>query len=132
MMNEPADHNPIRRIQLSRRAGWRKPPDAVVVSRPSVYGNPFTVRVAMDDGHAATAADARAICVEAFREWVDTGHQRWLIPNSAARRDRLLGLLPALAGRTVACWCPLAEPCHGDVLLALANPEFPTTPTHYR
>jgi hypothetical protein len=26
-----------------------------------------------------------------------------------------------LAGRDLACWCPLDQPCHGDVLLELAN-----------
>ena len=27
-----------------------------------------------------------------------------------------------LAGHDLACWCPLNQPCHGDVLLELANP----------
>jgi hypothetical protein len=27
-----------------------------------------------------------------------------------------------LAGRDLACWCPLDQPCHADVLLELANP----------
>lgn len=31
-----------KRIQLSRKRGYRKPPGAVVVSRPSKWGNPFT------------------------------------------------------------------------------------------
>jgi len=26
-----------------------------------------------------------------------------------------------LAGRDLACWCPLDGPCHADVLLAVAN-----------
>ncbi|MGE2733815.1 DUF4326 domain-containing protein [Mycolicibacterium vaccae] len=26
-----------------------------------------------------------------------------------------------LAGRDLACWCPLDDPCHADVLLDLAN-----------
>ncbi len=26
-----------------------------------------------------------------------------------------------LAGRDLACWCPLSSPCHGDVLLELAK-----------
>jgi hypothetical protein len=33
---------------------------------------------------------------------------------AALRRD--------LAGRDLACWCPLDRPCHADVLLELANP----------
>jgi hypothetical protein len=26
-----------------------------------------------------------------------------------------------LRGRDLACWCPLDQPCHADVLLELAN-----------
>ena len=28
-----------------------------------------------------------------------------------------------LRGRDLACWCPLDQPCHADVLLELANGE---------
>jgi hypothetical protein len=31
------------RVQLSRKRGWRKPAGAVVVSRPSRWGNPYTI-----------------------------------------------------------------------------------------
>jgi hypothetical protein len=31
--------------------------------------------------------------------------------------------LTALRGRDLACWCPLDQPCHADVLLELANPQ---------
>jgi Domain of unknown function (DUF4326) len=27
-----------------------------------------------------------------------------------------------LTGKDLACWCPLNQPCHADVLLELANP----------
>jgi hypothetical protein len=26
-----------------------------------------------------------------------------------------------LAGKDLACWCPITEPCHADVLLEIAN-----------
>ncbi|MBO0882015.1 MAG: DUF4326 domain-containing protein, partial [Mycobacterium sp.] len=26
-----------------------------------------------------------------------------------------------LRGHDLACWCPLEQPCHADVLLAIAN-----------
>jgi Domain of unknown function (DUF4326) len=41
------------RIQLSRRKGWRKPPGAVVVARPSRWGNPYRVA---DHGRAEAVA----------------------------------------------------------------------------
>jgi Domain of unknown function (DUF4326) len=31
------------RVQLSRKRGWREPAGAVVVSRPSRWGNPYTI-----------------------------------------------------------------------------------------
>lgn len=32
-----------KRIQLRRTKGWRKPPNTVVVARPSKWGNPFVL-----------------------------------------------------------------------------------------
>jgi hypothetical protein len=32
-----------------------------------------------------------------------------------------------LKGRDLACWCPLDEPCHADVLLRIANAETEAT-----
>lgn len=41
------------------------------------------------------------------RQRDEPGHLRsWLAP---------------LVGRDLACWCPLDQPCHADVLLELAN-----------
>ena len=80
-----------RRVRLQRTKGWRKPPDAVVVARPSRWGNPFT----------AEDAGSRAAALVAFR-------------------TRLAGP-PELRGRDLACWCPLEGPCHADVLLEIAN-----------
>lgn len=31
--------------------------------------------------------------------------------------------LSELQGKNLACWCPLNQPCHADVLLELANPK---------
>ncbi len=52
-------------------------------------------------------------------------------PGRAAARDwyRVLvaqagleaQIIAELAGRDIACWCPLDGPCHADVLLEIAN-----------
>ena len=42
-----------RRIQLRRTRGWRKPPGAVVVPRPTRWGNPDSVA---EHGQAGAAA----------------------------------------------------------------------------
>jgi hypothetical protein len=95
-----------KRIQLSRRKGYRKPADAVVVSRPGPFGNPFRLLPGED----------RDVAVNLFAQWMRDPKgvyvDRWW-----GIRDRL----SELRGKDLACWCPLGEPCHGDVLLELAN-----------
>jgi hypothetical protein len=90
-----------QRIQLHRTKGWRKPEGAVVVARPSRWGNPFRVGV---DGD-------RAECVAAYRRALERGELSFTMAD--VRRQ--------LGGRDLACWCPLGEPCHADVLLAVAR-----------
>jgi hypothetical protein len=95
---------PPRRIQLSRRRGWRKPAGAVVVARPSKWGNPFVV----------DAERSRAEAVELFeRALLRRGRSALSFTAADVRRE--------LAGRDLACWCPLDGPCHADVLLRVAN-----------
>ena len=99
------------RIQLRRSRGWRKPPGAVVVARPSRWGNPYAVGRPGDHGPVGDRAHA----VELYRALL-TGSPELC---AAARAE--------LAGRDLACWCPLQDaagnrgPCHADVLLEIAN-----------
>lgn len=99
-----------QRIQLSRCKGYRKPEGAVVVSRPSKWGNPFTVNeyptLLQEDGRWRAAA---------VHDYESALRQR-LIPRVTiddVRRE--------LRGKDLACWCPLGQACHADVLLELAN-----------
>jgi hypothetical protein len=70
---------------------------SVYIGRPGKWGNPFVV--GRDGG----------------REQVVALYRRWIMSQS-----RLLGSLGELRGRDLVCYCaPL--PCHGDVLLKLAN-----------
>ena len=115
-MSEP------KRIQLRRTKGWRKPEGAVVVARPSRWGNPFRVADCIEAGFAYGEDDARQICVAAFRAWL-TGN-RWADgsgPAADKRHADYLASIPELRGHDLACWCPPDAPCHADVLLELAN-----------
>lgn len=112
------------------------PPGAVYVGRAmpglkqSPFANPWCVRQAVHsldgtfDGWVvshhrnrgltvgpvmATKAEAVAFAVEAFRTRVAV---------SADLRQRAVA---ELAGKDLACWCKPGEPCHADVLLAIAN-----------
>lgn len=91
------------RIQLSRRRGWRKPEGAVVVSRPTRWGNPYQAGKDGDGG--------RAYLVQLYREYLARPEQADLV--TAIRAE--------LRGKDLACWCPLDQPCHADVLLEIAN-----------
>lgn len=87
------------RVKLSRQKGWRKPDNTVVVARPTRWGNPYAA------GH--DGVKDRAEAVRLFRE-------------NANRLDIQL-IRRELAGKNLACWCPLDGPCHADVLLEIAN-----------
>ena len=90
-----------RRIRLSRRRGWRKPAGAVVVARPSRWGNPFPIGPDLPREEAVARFEAA------------------LLAGSLGYTD--VDVRRALAGRDLACWCPLDAPCHADVLLRVAN-----------
>lgn len=79
------------------------PQGAVYIGRPTQWGNPFRAGV----GICETANEA----VVAFESYVQTCQDYC----QAVRRE--------LRGKNLACWCPLDQPCHGDVLLEIAN-EF--------
>ena len=91
------------RIQLKRTKGWRMPANTVNVSRPTKWGNPFTV-----------ADYGRDLAIRNYRRRLEG-------------MALIGGLdLSVLRGKNLACWCKLhvngvAVPCHADVLLAMAN-----------
>jgi hypothetical protein len=92
-----------QRIQLSRQRGWRKPEGAVVVARPTRWGNPFAL--------GADLGPTEAVAL--FRDALEDGYLDISVDD--IRRD--------LRGHDLACWCTLDVPCHADVLLELANAD---------
>lgn len=133
-----------QRIQLRRTKGWRKPEGAIVVARPSRWGNPFVLRREYGAVHAVTArgvliqqyttrADALAVTIKLYRHLLIGWHPSTLpdTANFSAAYEAHRMWQPAtnpvdlarseLAGHDLACWCPLDQPCHADVLLELAN-----------
>lgn len=124
-----------KRVRLSRAKGWRKPENTVVVSRPTKWGNPFADRI--PHGESLQPRETRAVLVRQFRAWVMAGMRAddlveqmplvdqqgkvWRSKVQAVRRPTLREIREALAGHDLACWCPLDEPCHADVLLEIAN-----------
>ncbi len=108
-----------KRIQLSRQKGWRMPENTVAVSRGPgrKWGNPFRAgefyNVAEEENGAVIdrrKCHSAAEAVQMFREYMDYDMSLDLVEA-----------LPELRGKNLACWCPLDQPCHADVLLELAN-----------
>lgn len=113
-----------RRIQRKRTKGWKMPENTVSICRPGAFGNPFTVALALESGYVATSAEAVPFVVECFDDWLAggrSGRDWWQGQDSDKRRAEILRRLPELRGKNLACFCPEGSPCHGDVLLRMAN-----------
>lgn len=98
---------PIR-VQLSRKRGWRMPPNTVSVARPTKWGNPFKV----------TPERSQLSAVGAFRTWLAVDG---CTAGIQERKKWVLEHLEELRGKNLACWCKPNSACHADVLLAIAN-----------
>ena len=114
-----------RRIQRQRTKGWRMPENTVYVGRGTKWGNPWKV-TPHDDGRATVTDPISCTAFESVpaANAHATGSFRWQLLN----HPNVLGFTEAevrteLAGKNLACWCPLDQPCHADVLLEIANRE---------
>lgn len=116
------------RLQLSRRKGFKLQSlsretnglQAVKVTRPHTFGNPFVI------GEAVDLAMARKW------GWWPLGNPGFVAADAAesVRRFRAVLMLDEaihahvrneLRGKNLACWCKPGALCHADVLLELAN-----------
>ena len=86
------------------------PENTVYVGRPTRWGNIARagIRIFWDKKEWPTATPEDRVAF--YREWV-----KWQATPEELRN--------ALGGRNLACWCPLDQPCHADVLLELANDQ---------
>ena len=83
----------------SEKAHEGMPEGAVYVGRPTKWGNPHR--------HGG-----RDLQVEMYRKTLSGN--LWTSPTRQEIKDEL-------RGKDLACWCPLNQPCHADVLLEIAN-----------
>jgi hypothetical protein len=110
-----------QRIQRKRTKGWRMPEGAVYVGHPTKWGNPYR----WDEYPATVLWDDEPTHVPAATR------RRYSVVDFKSALAYGIGGLPGypsveqvraeLAGRDLACWCPLDQPCHADVLLEVAN-----------
>ncbi len=111
-----------KRIQRKRTKGWRMPPNTVYVGRGSKWGNQFYV----DPEHTLDTHNppdhiggifACKTAKEAVRKFKQTNIGTWGIKCDF----RIETIKKELKGKNLACWCPLDQPCHADILLEIAN-----------
>lgn len=113
-----------KRIQRKRTKGWRMPKGAVYVGRPTIWGNPFVADTRCQICHLLLQGSAGA--AEAFHRHVHDEKLFDLLYDEfeAFHCNDICCIddwVKPLKGRDLACWCPLDQPCHADVLLELAN-----------
>ena len=130
-------------IQCKRTKGWRKPAGAVLVARPSMWGNPFRVRPSVlsktkfeviNERHPraiiasfGTKREAQAEAVRLFEIWFDDtpaepGTELYLFRQKYGWKGFFLACaVNLLRGKDLMCWCALDDPCHRNVLLRKAN-----------
>ena len=104
-----------QRVQLSRKKGWRMPPDTISVARPGRWGNPFSVLPEFAPGTQV----GRYVAMPSVEQAV-AAYRRWLRDDPAGQRVAQEAK-SALRGHNLACWCRLDGPCHAQVLLELVN-----------
>ena len=102
-----------KRIQRKRTKGWKMPPNTVYVGRPSKWGNPFKIGSYLrSTGGLPLVIPSADFAVRLFSEQALHPEAGFIFRENVVRE---------LRGKDLACWCPLDQPCHADVLLEIAN-----------
>lgn len=78
----------------------------VYIGRPSKWGNPFSH---LPGTKAMYQVDTREDAIQMYEEWIKT-------------QPELMNAIWELKGKVLGCWCS-PKPCHGDVLMRLANDQ---------
>lgn len=108
-----------KRIQRRRTKGWRMPPGAVYVGRPTIYGNPW---VGPDAVEAYRRFIVDVLNGVLYADWAERNLDVKLTfrrPIEAWRQLR--GMLMPRSQLTFnpACWCGPDKACHGDIFIEM-------------
>jgi hypothetical protein len=105
-----------QRIQRKRSKGWKLPPNAIYVGRPTVWGNPFTAHDEEWKGEKVENKTLVLLYEVLLSEMFGINGKR---KQTKEQKELLEAFLEPLRGKDLACWCSLDQPCHADVLLQL-------------
>ena len=109
------------------------PPNTVSVTRPGPLGNPFRVGDYLDvEGKLVkieSSLHARTLYMENVAAFSLRLAKEPGDGNGVKRAREWVERVKKLRGKNLACFCALDQPCHADVLLAVANaPNAENTP----
>lgn len=122
-----------QRIQLSRKKGWRMPPNTVKVDRSTKWGNPFCLKGSFLDNLTDLSLDGCIKIQYMWRSYVESNKndKQEIVKSSLEFYESMLhcnllkisieNVKRELKGKNLACWCKPGEPCHADILLKIAN-----------
>jgi hypothetical protein len=122
---------PIR-IQRKRTRGYDMQAESrainglecVYVGRPTLYGNPIKGEYAKEL-FEQMIRDIRDDYESHFLAFFHADKTPLRFNKFCASRNGTgvyrVDAIPKLRRKNLACWCPLDQPCHADVLLELAN-----------
>lgn len=82
------------------------PDNTVYVGRGTIWGNPFPVGKEM---HLGLILD------------LDMSLRLFVMHLNFDGSSLVPAAKKQLKGKNLACWCPLDQPCHADILLEVAN-----------
>lgn len=104
------------------------PENTLYIGRGSKWGNPFRVEAMPSGGFAVKTSEPKL-----FGILTDLCHVNYPTKSEAAKDavkcfERMVELdseylqnIATLKGKSLACFCDLESPCHGDELLIWAN-----------
>ena len=93
-------------VQRKRIKGYKLPPNTKSVCRPGKWGNPHKIGDGCPDTQTAVLRYEQDLLLLVLKD-------RHGVP--------MLNQLSELRGYNLACFCPLDQPCHRNVLLKHAN-----------
>ena len=106
----------MKRVQRSRKKGWKMPPNTIYVGRPTIHGNPFTI------GMLANFTENASLSVRIKdRSQAVRLHREMLLDIRTNDPKYFEELIAPLRGKNLACWCKLSDECHADNWLELAG-----------
>jgi len=85
----------------------KREPFDVYIGRPSKWGNPIKL----------LAERERPFVLANYRAWLDGDVHLAAVYGKPPTKEEIQA---ELKGKTLGCWCA-PKPCHGDVLLEIAN-----------